>query len=57
VSAFNRLASKLAAQGVKNPRGLAYTIGAKKYSPALMREAAANKESVKSVLRRRAGKG
>jgi hypothetical protein len=55
VSAFDRLASKLAAQGVRNPRGLAYTIGARKYGKKTMAQAAANKVSVQTVLRRRAG--
>jgi len=53
MSAFNQLASKLAARGVRNPRGLAYSIGAKKYGRKTMAQAAANKESVQSVLRKR----
>ena len=59
MSAFDQLASKLAAQGVKNPRGAAYSIGAKKYGKATMAEAAQRRESVKTVLRkrRRAGSG
>jgi hypothetical protein len=35
------LAQKLASQGVKNPGGLAYSIGAKKYGSATMAKAAA----------------
>ena len=55
MSAFSQLASKLAAQGVKNPGGLAYTIGARKYGKGTMNEAAQKKESVKAVLRQRRG--
>lgn len=53
MSAFDRLASKLAAQGAKNPRALAYSIGAKKYGKSTMNEAAQKGESVKTVLRKR----
>ena len=56
MSAFSQLASKLAAQGVKNPGGLAYTIGAKKYGAGNMQEAAQKKESVQAVLRQRRGR-
>lgn len=56
MSAFSQLASKLAAQGATNPGGLAYTIGAKKFSKGTMSEAAAKKESVQAVLRKRRGK-
>lgn len=52
-SAFDKLAAKLAAQGAKSPRGLAYTIGANKYGKATMAEAAAKKEAVQTVLRKR----
>jgi hypothetical protein len=55
MSAFAALASKLASQGVKNPGGLAYSIGAKKYGAGTMATAAAKKESVQSVLRQRRG--
>lgn len=53
MSAFDRLAAKLAAQGAQNPRGLAYSIGAKKYGKSTMAEAAAKKQSVQAVLRKR----
>jgi hypothetical protein len=53
MSAFNQLAAKLAAQGVRNPRGLAATIGRRKYGAATFNEAAAKKESVQTVLRKR----
>lgn len=58
MSAFDALAAKLAGQkGVTNPRALAASIGDKKYGKGAMGQAAANKESVQSVLRkRRAGK-
>lgn len=56
MSAFNQLKAKLAAQGVKNPGGLAYTIGAKKYGSGTMHQAAAQKESVQAVLRQRRGR-
>ena len=56
MSAFAQLASRLAAQGVKNPGGLAYSIGAKKYGAGNMQQAAAKKESVQAVLRQRRGK-
>jgi hypothetical protein len=57
MSAFNRLAAKLAAQGARNPRGLAYTIGARKYGKKTMAQAAAQKQSVQSVLRKRRARG
>ena len=57
MSAFDRLAAKLAAQGASSPRGLAYSIGAKKYGKATMNEAAAKKQSVQTVLRKRRRKG
>jgi hypothetical protein len=53
MSAFDQLAAKLAAQGAQNPRGLAYSIGAKKYGKATMNEAAAKKQSVQAVLRKK----
>lgn len=56
MSAFDALASKLASQGVKNPGGLAASIGDKKYGSGTMNQAAAQKESVQSVLRKRRGK-
>jgi hypothetical protein len=56
MSAFSQLAGKLAAQGVKNPGGLAYTIGAKKYGKSTMAQASAKKESVQAVLRQRRGR-
>jgi hypothetical protein len=52
-SAFDKLASQLAAKGVKSPGGLAYTIGANKYGKGTMAEAASKKQSVQSVLRKR----
>jgi hypothetical protein len=57
MSAFSQLASKLAAQGVKNPQGAAYSIGVKAHGKSAMSEAAAKKESVQAVLRQRRGKG
>lgn len=56
MSAFAALASKLAAQGVKNPGAVAYSAGAKKYGASTMNQAATQKESVQSVLRKRRGK-
>lgn len=56
MSAFNQLKAKLAAQGVRNPGGAAYAIGAKKYGAATMHQAAAKKESVQAVLRQRRGR-
>ena len=53
MSAFDQLAAKLAAQGAKNPRAMAYSIGANKYGKATMNEAASKRESVQTVLRKR----
>lgn len=54
MSAFNKLAAKLAQEkGVTDPKGLAYAIGAKKYGKSTMGQAAASKESVQSVLRKK----
>lgn len=54
MSAFDALAAKLTGQkGVSNPRALAASIGRKKYGAAAMGQAAANKESVQTVLRKR----
>lgn len=55
MSAFSQLASKLAAQGVNNPGGLAASIGNKKYGAPAMQQAAQKKESVQAVLRQRRG--
>ena len=41
MSAFDRLAAKLAKQGADNPRALAYSIGAEKYGKAGMAKKAA----------------
>lgn len=56
MSAFSQLASRLASQGVNNPGGLAASIGRKKYGASTFNEAAAKKESVQAVLRKRRGK-
>ena len=56
MSAFDALAAKLASQGASNPRGLAASIGRKKYGASTMSEASAKKESVQAVLRQRRGK-
>lgn len=58
MSAFSQLAAKLAGQkGVTNPAGLAAYEGRQKYGASAMGQAAANKESVQAVLRkRRSGK-
>lgn len=48
-SNFDKLASKLASQGVSNPGGLAYSIGAKKYGKGTMAKAAAKGVSAQSV--------
>lgn len=57
MSAFDQLAAKLAQRpGVTNPRALAASIGDRKYGKSTMATAAANKESVQSVLRKRRGK-
>jgi hypothetical protein len=54
MSAFDALAAKLSQRpGVSDPRGLAAAIGRKKYGASNMAQAAANKESVQSVLRKR----
>jgi hypothetical protein len=55
MSAFAQLASKLASQGVKSPGGLAASIGNQKYGASTMQQAAAQKQSVQSVLRARRG--
>ena len=55
MSAFAQLASKLAAQGAKNPGALAASIGDKKFGPSNMAQAAAKRESVQAVLRQRRG--
>lgn len=58
MSAFDQLAAKLSQQkGVTDPKGLAASIGRKRYGAQAMSQAAANKESVQAVLRkRRSGK-
>lgn len=53
MSNFSRLASKLAAQGVQNPGGLAYAIGKKKYGAGTMAKAAQQGVSAASVARRK----
>lgn len=54
MSAFDALAARLAGQkGVTNPRALAASIGDRKYGASNMSQAAANKESVQAVLRKR----
>ncbi len=52
-SNFAALASKLAAQGIKNPGGLAYTIGARKFGKKTMGQAAARGVSAASVAKGR----
>lgn len=61
MSAFKQLEQKLAGRkGVTNPAGLAAYIGNEKAhaagQPNAMQQAAANKESLQSVLRKRRGK-
>lgn len=58
MSAFDALAAKLSQRpGVTDPRGLAASIGRKKYGAGTMAQASAKKESVQQVLRqRRSGK-
>ena len=51
MSAFAQLAQKLAAQGVQNPGGLAYSIGKKKYGASTMAKAASRGVSAKSVAK------
>lgn len=54
MSAFDALAAKLAKRpGVRDPKGLAYSIGVKANGKSAMTQAAANKESVQAVLRKR----
>ena len=51
MSAFDKLKQELAAKGVRNPGGLAYAIGRKKYGASTMAKAASRGVSAKSVAR------
>jgi hypothetical protein len=56
MSNFSKLATKLASQGAQNPSGLAYAIGAKKFSRGVMAKAAAQGKPAAVVARKQKGR-